>query len=431
MKILIVSHTPWDDDNSFGNSYSNIFGGNTNYEIANIYCQSGLPNTQVCKRFFQISELKIIRSICKGSRSSGAEVFERKDANVSIDKRFDRCLNTVKILRWQIFFWIRDSIWSTQRWKSKALDDFIDNFNPDLIFQPVYYSSYVGEIGIYAKNRTKKPMVGYISDDNYTLKQFSLSPLFWIDRLIKRRFVKRTIDNCSLLYTITETQRKEYDRIFGKKCKVLRKGGVFDEEPQVRTIHAPIKLAYTGNLGYGRWKTLAMIAKCLQRLNRDRIVAQLTLCSQSPLSPKMKKALNVAGTSFFKGNVPHAQMKHIQADADILVHVESFELSERYRSRLSFSTKIVDYLEAGKCILAVGWGETGAIEYLKSNDAALVATSADELYATLKAVIDKPSMITEYARKGFSCGKKNHRINRVRDSLYDDLLKISNTYRGE
>lgn len=424
MKLLIVSNTPWDDSNSFGNSFSNIFGGNNNYEIANIYCQNGLPNTQVCKRFFQISESRIIKSIRYKSFSSGSEIFEKKDVSTFSEKQVGY-LHKAKILRWQIFFWIRDLIWSTKRWKSKALDDFIDDFNPDLIFQPVYYSSYIGEIGIYAKNRVQKPMVGYISDDCYTLKQFSLSPLFWIDRFIKRCFVKHTIDNCELLYTITDTQKKEYNQIFGEKCKVLFKGGDFDKVPEVMTMNNPIKLVYTGNLGLGRWKSLGMIAKCLQRLNKEQIVAQLDIYSQTPLSEKMKKTLNISGTSFYKGSISSAQVKGVQTAADILVHVESFDLSERYKARLSFSTKIVDYLEAGKCILAVGWDKTGAIEYLKNNDAALVVTSASEINEMLQKITNNPSIIREYAQKGFACGKKNHQLDRVRNGLYNDLLKVS------
>lgn len=57
-------------------------------------------------------------------------------------------------------------------------------------------------------------MVGYISDDCYTLRQFSLSPLFWIDRLWKRRYVKRAIDECMLLYVITDRQKKRIYRDF-------------------------------------------------------------------------------------------------------------------------------------------------------------------------------------------------------------------------
>ena len=36
MKILVLSSTPWTNDNSFGNSFSNIFEGIEDVEIANI-----------------------------------------------------------------------------------------------------------------------------------------------------------------------------------------------------------------------------------------------------------------------------------------------------------------------------------------------------------------------------------------------------------
>ena len=39
-----------------------------------------------------------------------------------------------------------------------------------------------------------------------SLKQYSLSPMYWIDRLIKRRGVKRVIQNSEICYVITEKQ---------------------------------------------------------------------------------------------------------------------------------------------------------------------------------------------------------------------------------
>lgn len=75
IKILIVSDAPWNDSNSFGSSFSNIFGGNNKYEIANIYLKRGLPNTSVCNKFFQITEKNILKFILKKKKSSGKEIF--------------------------------------------------------------------------------------------------------------------------------------------------------------------------------------------------------------------------------------------------------------------------------------------------------------------------------------------------------------------
>lgn len=428
IKILIISNTPWDDNNSFGSSFSNIFGGNSNYEIANIYCQFGFPNTTVCKHFFQITEKGIIQNLLGKQQFSGKQIFHSNKEDLSgaiLSPKETKFINKLKILRWQIFLWMRDLIWSTRKWKSKAMDDFITDFKPDLIFVPIYHSTYLNIISLYLKNKLGIKMVGYIADDNYTLKHFSISPLFWIDRLIKRRYVKKAIDQCEILYTITETQKKEYNAIFGNKCKVLYKGGNFEDFFHKKTIlNNTIKLVYTGNLGNSRWKTLARIGEALQTSNNNGIKAQMYIYSQTPLSAFALKKLQIENTVYFMGAIPASKVKDVQRDADILVHVESFELSERSSARLSFSTKIVDYLESGRCILAVGWKKTGAIEYLVQNDAAIVITDVSQIYSKVSNLINNKKTIFDYAVKGFELGKKNHQIEKIRNSLYDDLVSV-------
>ena len=75
LKIIIISHTPWDENNSFGNSFSNIFGSKLDYDIANIYCGTGKPNTNICSRFFQITERDIVKNWFNPKHPSGKEVF--------------------------------------------------------------------------------------------------------------------------------------------------------------------------------------------------------------------------------------------------------------------------------------------------------------------------------------------------------------------
>lgn len=421
IKILIVSPTPWDDNNSFGNSFSNIFGGNPKYEIANIYLQEGLPNTEVCSKFFQISEKTLIRRIFRPSTPIGLETFNQPGVK-NID---GAVMKKAKILRWQILFWIRDAIWSTGRWHSKSLDDFIREFNPDLIVQPIFYEYYVNRIGLYAQWLTGAPMIGYISDDNYTLKQFSLSPLYWIDRLIKRRFVKKTIDRCSLLYVITEAQREEYNRIFGNKCAVLFKGGIFDERPKYNA-NKPVKFIYTGNLGSGRWKTLSALAQSIHRYNdkSGELAAILEIYSVTPLSNKALDSLNINDSSSFKGRVDVSKIAAIQSSADILVHVEPFSLSERYSARLSFSTKIVDYMASGRAILGIGWGKSGGIEYLSTNKAAAIITDLSKIDKTVGNLIDHAELRDQLATKAFELGRKNHQLADIREYLYQGLQTV-------
>ena len=47
MKLLIISDYPWNKNNSFGKVFTDLFSGMDDIEILNIYCMSGLPNTEM------------------------------------------------------------------------------------------------------------------------------------------------------------------------------------------------------------------------------------------------------------------------------------------------------------------------------------------------------------------------------------------------
>ncbi|MFI3277966.1 MAG: hypothetical protein SNH28_04130, partial [Rikenellaceae bacterium] len=308
---------------------------------------------------------------------------------------------------------------ATNRWRTKELDEFVLDFNPDIIILPIYLSTYINNIGCYVAKLTNKPVIGYISDDDYTLKQFSLSPLFWIDRLIKRRYVRKSIDMCRVLYTITEKQKTEYQQIFGVKCRVLFKGGDFTNyKAPSRSGDDTLKFVYTGNLGSGRWRALALIGDAIAKTAKR---VELVVYSTTKLTKGQTHRLTSSGVVKFMGSVEFSQIKDIQRNADVLIHVESFERKERYSARLSFSTKIVDYLEAGRCILAVGWRETAAIEYLRDNDAAIVVTQEQDIEAKVSEIVDNPTIIDKYGLKGYRLGERNHQIETIRTKLYDDL----------
>lgn len=428
MKILILSNAEWDDNNCFGDSFSNIFGNIEGVEIANIYCRSGEPKTDSCDKFFQITEKLLLKNLLD-FRNPAGQVVGGCHSKVNVADTFNgkqrRWTDFARKHRWLIFFWLRDIIWKIGRWKSKELKRFIDDFRPDLIFLPIYNSIYLNKIGIFLKKYTNKPMVAYAADNYYTLKQFSMSPFFWIDRFVKRRWIKKSVDKCEMLYVISDVQKRDYDSRFGKDCKILFKGGVFiGDAPVKNEISAPVQLVYTGNIGCGRYRSLAEIGKTLDRINENKKRAILHIYSQTPLSRRMRAFLFTKKSIEFHGGVPRDQIRVIHAGADILVHAESFQLKERYLVRQSFSTKIVDYFQAARCVFAIGWGQAASIDYLIKNNAAVVVCHKYEIEKKLRMLIENPELITEYGKRGWNCGKRNHQIDKIQSNLIADFQSI-------
>jgi len=420
-----MSSTPWDNSNSFGNSYTNLFENIDETEIANIYCRPGMPDNNIVGKYFQMTEKTLISNLKNKNNPSGKEISFDPSSATTLSEKEQKSFDTVRKKRLQVFLWLRELIWKVGRWKSPELIKFIDEFDPDLIFQPIYFSSHLCDITLFIKRHCKKPMVGYVSDDCYTLRQFSLSPLYWINRILVRRKVGKVIRNCDLLYVISDIQKREYEKIFNKECKILTKCSDFTSEPDIKRIHPlPLKLVYTGNLGAGRWKSLSLVSKAVGELNKEGNKAVFDIYSATPLSDKMKKAFAYNGTSF-KGAVSSKEVDLIQSDADILVHAEGLDLKSRLQVHQSFSTKIVDYLYKARAILAVGTEDEASIDYLIKNDCAVVCSDYEQIHTNLLKIISNEEILNELSFKAYNCGRKNHSSQRIKTMLKNDLKRIS------
>lgn len=431
MKILVISSTPWSSNNSFGNTYSNLFKDIPGLTFASIALNPVTEVDPIVSSCFSISEKDLVENMLHVTRKTGheinLEILASRPISGSEAKKLDLSVKSfARKKRWMLLFWARDFIWKFGRWNSPDLRHYLDTVQPDLIFQPIYFVPHPNVIAQYVKRYTDAPMIGYVSDDVYTLHRFSLSPLFWIDRLIKRRKVKETIQQCELLYVISQLQKQEYEKIFRVPCKILTKSLDFSCDPPVKSqYHSPLKLVFAGNIGTNRWKSLAMIADALEQINQSGVRAQLYIYTTTPLTTKMEKALQRGMSSFVMGAVPASEILKIQTDADILVHVEALDLKNRLVVRQSFSTKLVDYFKAARLIFAVGPRDVASIQHLIDNDAAVVASNQKEIYVKLKKIIETPQIIADYGKKAYECGRKHHNKEAMQSMLKEDLVRIA------
>ncbi len=424
MKILVLSSTPWADDNSFGLSYSNIFDGMEGLQFASVYCNPGQPDNPFDMVCFQITFETLVKNLKNPRVPTGKTVDKKKPDATLRNEKEQNVFDTARKLRWQVMFWVRDFVWRVGRWNTPELRKFLDDFKPDIIFQPVYYSSYLSDIALFIKEYTGVPMIGYISDDCYTLKQLRFSPLYWIDRFYKRRKVKKLIDRCDILYVISQIQKEEYEKIFTPVCKILTKSADFGKPaPERKAPDGKIRLLYTGNLGSGRWKSLSLMAKAVEKLNCEGYDFELNIYSATPLTEKMKKALSGKG-SYIHPPVSYETVQKMQQEAGVLVHVEGLSLKSRLSVHQSFSTKLVDYFALGKCIFAVGRDDEASIKHLIDNDAAVVAQSADEVYNKLKELSENRDLFSYYGKMAYECGKKHHNKADMQSMLLEDLKSV-------
>lgn len=421
-KVLVVSTNAWRDNTGI-NTLIDFFKCWDSDRIAQIYTKAALPNTTVCNHFFRISENAVLKSILERNIVTGSVVYDDTQASrldfqaVAHEKRI---YSSYKGKVREVLSLCRELVWKFGKWKTADLDDFIDEFDADVLFIPIYPTIYMGRIQKYVMQHTGKPVVSYLADDNYTYKSVRKDPLSLIHRHVLRKYVKYIVEHSAKLMVIAPKQKEEYDCIFGVNSVVMTKG--IDYKPfEEYCVHSPIRMVYTGKLIIGRWKSLAAIAEGLERINRDGIRMVLDIYTTDRLTKKQNRLLNRSGCHI-KGALTLQQVEEVQKEADVLVFVESLEEKYKNTARLSFSTKITDYLRRGKCIFAIGDKEIAPIDYFRRYDSAITATSYEEIVKRLDELIQDPGKISEYAQKGYKCGIENHERGKMDERLIHTLI---------
>jgi len=423
MRILVITRSAWRNDNNTGNTMSNIFANFNNAEIYSMSFRSETPDNGIAKKNFSISEMQFLSYFRKKSEIG---IISKEECCTADSVKENHIYSTVKKKNNNFLMFVRELLWSVAPWKNKNLDNYLDEVVPDIVFMPVFGCWYPHKVLKYIKNYTNAAIVLFHADDYYTLKQFSFSPLFWIYRFILRKWIRKSVKISDANYAISEKQRVEYEKIFKKNFKLLFKGHDFCNRNEYSIHNEPLKLLFTGNISSGRYKSLAQIGYALDKINANEKKAELDIYTLTPFNKEMKKMFSSCKSINIKGAVSADEVKKLQKEADILVHVESFDLKNKLSVRLSFSTKIVDYLHQGKSIFAVGPADVASMEYLITNNAAITATSEREIYEKIKTLVEDRNLLKKYSSNAWNCGLKNHKIDVIKKNLYNDFKELLN-----
>ncbi len=417
-KVLVVGINPWIDNTGI-NTLINFFDGWDKNSIAHIYTRAKLPNTHICDKFFRISEPKVMKSVIKRNIKTGEQVQNTPETET--DSAQETQIYAKK--HSELMTLAREFVWLLGKWRTKELDEFLDEFDADVLFFPVYSTVYMNRLQNYIRKRTKKPVVLYASDDNYSYKSIAKTPTSFFTRFWIRTQAKKLFKSASEIMVIAPKQKEEYDNLFGKDSVIMTKGIDFSQIPfEEKPINNPIKMVYTGKLIIGRWLSLSKIAEAMGEINKDETKIELDIYTTDTLTAEQEKALNRNGCAV-KGALKLDEVQKVQREADALVFVESLEDEFKYTARLSFSTKITDYLKNGKCVFAIGDKDIAPIDYFNRYDSAITATSYDEIGEKLKMLVENPDLVAEYSKKAYECGKEHHNIELMNKTLIDTIMK--------
>ena len=423
MKILLLTSEEWNDYTYSNGVLTNWFTG-FDAEFAQIYTSPGMPNNNICHHYFRITDGEMARSIFTRKKvgqvihmAETADALEatktnaKREGTYGVMKKISLWFHTPVVL-------LRDFIWLNGKYNIEGLRKFINDFNPDIIFSPRYASPKMMRLENVVHQLTNVPMVAFTADDEASLRQYSLSPLFWMRRLwIHRMFGRHVKGLYKQYWTFSEDQAKEYARQYDLITSTLYKCGDFPETYVEKEVGKPIRLVYAGRLYCNRWKTLAEIGKALQKINTNGERVVLDIYTTERVTKAQNDALCPAQYVYLHGAVEPSALTNIYRKADIALHVESLDRKYRLATRVSLSTKIIDLMASSCAIMAICWNQHAGYQYLKSNDAAFCIDDYSQILPVLQSIVENPKLIAEYARKAHDCGRKNHNREKIQEQI--------------
>ncbi len=408
-KILIISNNPLSYTYNNGKTILSYFDCLDSKYISQLYFSFQYPEVNDY-HYFQITDYDVIKGrIYQNLR--GREKFEN---NISSQNKM-----SIKkyVGRNYLFLIIRELIWFNS-WKSNKLDKWLNDHKPDVIFFVAGDTGFAYNICNYIVKKFNCKLAVYITDD-YIIERKKETILQRIYRIYIYKKLKQCLKNANLLITVSPIMKQVYKEKFNwdSIIAVNMSDNLYEEQCREKKDDI-IHFAYSGSLYYGRNKTLELLAKSIEIFNEKyKIKSCLDIYT---FSNDFNDLFNLPYV-YYKGALNQIQLKKELNRIDILVFVESFDIEQIEKTRLSLSTKVPEYLSLKKPILTIGPEGIGSIEYLK--DVSFYINSIDNLTEKIIKFIDNRNIQKILTDKAYNKYIKYHNKKKNQKILLDKLLE--------
>lgn len=405
-RVLIISHNVLNSTHSMGKTLSAFFAGLPAENIAQLYFHNQMPISGICEQYFRITDYDMLQSLL--TRKAPGSHLARDAApqpKTSGKRSLASRLYAYGKRRTPITYLARNRLWHTKRWQTSTLYAWIESFAPDVLFLASGDYAFSHEIALHIAARYSLPMVVGIYDDFYFYNRHRFSPLGWLVRRQYRRVFDLLMAGATHCLFSNDALQTRYQAYFQVPGITLMTPCVCAGEPHAGGL-VPA-MAYTGNLGLGRWQTLIAISKALCLLPAPYCRMQIDVyCGGT--SKAILRRIRAQQAIRFHGAIDSAAVKAVQRSSAILLHVESSKKPHRRRTQHSFSTKIAESLGSGACLLAAGPPGIASMQYLAKHACAFIVTDMQQLPEALHRLLSSSTLRVQLANAALQTAQVNH-----------------------
>lgn len=422
-KVLVISHNVFSKTSNMGKTMTQFFGEWEKESLAQLYFHSEIPNVDLCDRYCRITDFDILKSFAK--TKANATYLTKADAdleikNTRIDKGIKSYIYRFGRNKTPFLYLLRNALWNQKKWKSNELMNWIDEFNPELIFYPAGDYCFSMNIVINICKEKKIPLVTFFGDDYYFLDVNRKSIFDKINKKMYRRTFNQLMSYTSFYITASDKMFEVYKKEFGGNGCVLLTPSPKTSNP-VNKLQS--KISYIGNLGLNRYKALIEIGRVLKK------TGFLLDVYSAETDKNILNNLTIDNGIRFHGVASAKDVQNIMASSILLIHAESMDEVNKEKTKYSMSTKISEYLNSGICIFAYGPDDIASIEYLKHNDIACVVTTQEDLEKYILKALNDEGFRKKYIENASKLAEKRHSYKANTTKFYEIIEAAVKNYK--
>ncbi|GAB1694362.1 glycosyltransferase family 4 protein [Krasilnikovia sp. M28-CT-15] len=379
-RVLIVSAEPIGTGAGTGVTLSNLFNGWPTAHLAQLYTTGPEPEAGVCATHLRLPDSSapidhFVRRMLGGSTKALASAAPttaavpstgalggRRAARARVHREM-RAVADLSLVRLPAGTapWLRD-------------------FSPQVVY------SLLGNVRLMrlaarVAQMCGRSLVPHFMDD-WPSTLYTSGEMFGQARRTVSSSLAQVIDRADRGMCISAPMADEYQRRYGIPftdfANCVDEDGFRD--PATRDSGLPcgeLRAVYVGGLHLGRWESLLHIADVLASADLTDVRATLTVHAPAGDLAKHGRALSAHPAVRLGRSLGQAEVADALQAADILVHVESFDEAFARYARLSLSTKIPQYMAAGRPILGYGPPHLASMLHIQSAGAGVLVGRRD------------------------------------------------------
>lgn len=415
-RLLVISSNAFSTTGNNGKTLYSFIDALPKECVRQLYFRTEMPSVKGYN-YYSLSDKAVLNHLFhKNSESIGVEL---KPEDLSLEIKASQNAHKVGIKRNNITCIIRECVWKNN-WQSKALIEWLDEYNPTSIFFLGGDTCFTYDICLFIRNRYNAKLFLYITDE-YLLERNNETFLFRLRRKHLLGRFKECLAQTTELFTVSEAMRLLYKKEFGVDSFVISNlsESIYSDENSEDA--GSLYFIYAGSLYYGRDKVLGYISKALDRYNKENNTKHyIRVFSNETPNRNVLELFEIQDVCSFLGSLEKNELIAELRKSNILLYVESFDDEQVQKTKYAQSTKIPEYLSLKKPIFAVGSPDNNSIMYL--HDVAVLATNENEIFDRLSALLDNRGLKDKVANAAYNKFIVNHDKNNIQSLLYKKIL---------